>query len=333
MKNKPKILVVGSFVMDLIVSTEKFPGSGETVLGKSFRTAPGGKGANQAIQAARLGADVTMLGKVGDDEFGRKLIRSCAESGIHTELIGTDAGVSSGVGNVMLETGEGKNAKNRIIVIPGANMTIAPEEIAFLKDGISRYDLVMLQLEIPMEINEMVAEYAAAKGVPVMLNPAPSAPLSPGLLSRVTYLSPNEHEAADLTGVEIRREGKSANRADVRKAVDALLAEGAKNVVITLGNAGAVVANREEFLYRPSIDVVDVLDPTAAGDSFVGAFTAGVCFGLTHSQALDFANYTATLTVSRMGAQPSLPYLPEVVRLMKQAGRDDFDDSMLDILG
>jgi Sugar kinases, ribokinase family len=332
MKRKPKILVVGSFVMDLIVSTEKFPNSGETVLGKSFRTAPGGKGANQAVQAARLGAEVTMVGKVGNDDFGKRLIGSCKESGIHTGFVATDPEVSSAVGNVLLEVGDGRAAKNRIIVVPGANMTIAPEEIDFLREAVGQYDMVVLQLEIPMSINELVAKYAFEKGVPVMLNSAPSAPLSEKLLSRLAYISPNEHEAADLTGIQIRREGCRVNQDNLKAAVGSLLSRGVKNVVITLGSAGAVVANQNEFIYEPCADVVEVKDPTAAGDSFVSAFITGVCAGLKHWQALHFANYTAALTVSRMGAQPSLPHLSEVVELMKREDRTDFDFSLLEVL-
>ena len=329
MKRKAKILEVGSIVMDLIVSTEKFPNSGQTVLAKTFQTAPGGKGANQAVQAARLGADVTMVGKVGQDDFGKALIGSCAQAGIHTDYILKADDVSSAVGDVMLEVAEGKKTKNRIIVVPGANMRITPADVAFLKDTIDRYDMVVLQIEIPMEINEIVAEYAFAKGVPVMLNSAPSAPLSPALLSHLAYISPNEHEAADLTGIPIRKEGKEVNMEDVKAAVAALLDKGVKNVVITLGSSGAVVANREEFIYQPCVDVVEVKDPTAAGDSFVGAFTTAVCSGLNHEQALTFANYTATLTVSRMGAQPSLPQLSEVVALMRRQNETEFDFSLL----
>ena len=331
MQKKPKILVVGSFVMDLIVSTNKFPNSGETVLGTSFQTAPGGKGANQAVQAARLGADVTMVGKVGNDDFGKRLVQSCKDSGIHTDFVAVDDTVSSAVGNVQLEVSENET-RNRIIVVSGANMTITPQDIAFLKDMIDRYDMVILQLEIPMQINEIVAKYAFDKGVPVMLNSAPSAPLSDELLSCLTYISPNEHEAADLSGVKIRKDGKKVNEADVKAAVNVLLAKGVKNVIITLGSAGAVVANAKESVYAPCVDVVEVKDPTAAGDSFVGAFTTAVCAGLNHSQALDFANYTATLTVSRMGAQPSLPKFDEVITLMKEQNYSGFEFSLLNCL-
>lgn len=331
MQGKPKILVVGSFVMDLIVSTEKFPNSGETVLGKGFQTAPGGKGANQAVQAARLGADVTMVGKVGNDDFGKRLMNSCKESGIHTDFVAVDPTVSSAVGNVQLEV-TGAETKNRIIVVPGANMTITPDDVSFLKETIGQYDMVILQLEIPMAINERVAEYAHNKGVPVMLNSAPSAPLSEKLLSCLTYISPNEHEAADLTGIQIRKQGKSVNKEDVRSAVASLLSKGVQNVIITLGSAGAVVANAKESILAPCVDVVEVKDPTAAGDSFVGAFTTAVCAGLNHREALDFANYTAALTVSRMGAQPSLPKLAEVVELMKNQKYTGFDFSRLENL-
>jgi len=330
-QKRPKILVVGSLVMDLIVSTNKFPNAGETVLGNSFRTAPGGKGANQAVQAARLGADVTMVGKIGQDAFGKSLIDSCNKSGIHTEFIAVDTDISSAVGNVQLEVGENET-RNRIIVVSGANMAITPDDVAFLKDTVSRYDLVILQLEIPMEINEIVAKYAFDKGVAVMLNSAPSAPLSDHLLSCLTYISPNEHEAADLTGVRIRKDGKTVNQGDVSEAVGKLLAKGVKNVIITLGSAGAVVANPEGSVYAPCVDVVEVKDPTAAGDSFVGAFSTAVCVGLNHKQALDFANYTAALTVSQMGAQPSLPELEAVIELMRSQHYNGFEFSLLNVL-
>ena len=331
MQRKPKILIVGSFVMDLIVSTKKFPNSGETVLGTNFLTAPGGKGANQAVQAARLGANVTIVGKVGDDDLGKKMIASCKESGIHTDFVAVDPTVSSAIGNVQLEVSEDET-RNRIIVVSGANMKIAPHDVAFLKDTIDQYDMLILQLEIPMEINEIVAQYAQNKGIPVMLNSAPSAPLTDSILSCLTYISPNEHEAAKLTGIKIRKDGKKVNRDDVKAVVNKLFGMGVKNVIITLGSAGAVVANSEDLNYAPCIDVVEVKDPTAAGDSFVGAFSTAVCAGLSHSQALDFANYTAALTVSRMGAQPSLPNLQEVINLMKTQNYIGFDFTKLNCL-
>lgn len=189
MSRTPRILVVGSFVMDLIVSAPRFPQSGETVLGSGYQTAPGGKGANQAVQAARLGAQVTMVGKVGDDAFGRQLVDSARQAGVDVSRVIVSRETFSAIGNVQLEVCQGRTA-NRIIVVPGANMTIVPEEVAFLKEEIAKFDLVILQLEIPMEINLLVASYARAKGVPVMLNSAPAAPLSPELMPLLTYISP-----------------------------------------------------------------------------------------------------------------------------------------------
>ena len=208
---KPKILVVGSFVMDQIATTEVFPREGQTVLGGTFSKAPGGKGANQAVQMARLGADVTMVGKLGHDSNGEEMIRTCKEAGICTDYVLYDDKLPSGCSVIILEEAPGKQTVNRIIVLSGSNMSITPEDVAFLKEQIAQYDLVVLQLEIPMEINELVAQYAYDKGVPVMLNSAPSAPLSDQLLSHLTYISPNEHEAYDMVGIKISHSGKEVN--------------------------------------------------------------------------------------------------------------------------
>ena len=199
MLRKPKILVVGSFMMDLIASTSRAPKEGETVIGMSFRTAPGGKGANQAVQCARLGADVTMVGRVGNDAFGTILQNAVKDAGIDVSHVTVDPQESSGVGHITLEVTE-HNAKNRITVCPGANFTMKEEHIAWLKDAIGQYDMVIMQLELPMDIVKTVARWAKESGVPVMLNPAPAAALSDDLLSCVTYLSPNEHEAALRAG-------------------------------------------------------------------------------------------------------------------------------------
>ncbi len=329
---KPRILVVGSMNMDLCMSMTRFPQSGETVLGGVFSTAAGGKGANQAVQAARLGAEVTMAGKVGDDSFGRELTASAEGAGIDTGRVLVSPDKATGTAAILLEVEEGKKSRNRIIVAPGANMDITPGDLEWLREGVAQFDMLMLQLEIPMEINELAAEYACAKGVPVMLNSAPSAPLSDRLLSCLAYISPNEHEAADLTGIKIRREEGGVNQDDLQAAVKALQARGVENVIITLGSAGAVVAGEGDFYYCPAVDVVEVKDPTAAGDSFVGAFCAGICAGLDRRQALDFASYTATLTVSKVGAQPYLPTLEEVLSLMKREKFDGFDLKLLEPL-
>lgn len=313
MCSKPRILVVGSLVMDLICTTPRFPERGETVIGMDFRTAPGGKGANQAVQAARLGAQVDMIGKVGKDDFGRQLVSSLSASGVNTTGILVSETQTTAVGSIQLEVTE-KGTANRILVIPGANMDITASDIDSLAGKIRTYDMVILQLEILMEINVLVAKLAHEQGIPVMLNSAPSAPLPDELLSCLTYISPNEHEAFDMTGVVVSDE-KSA-----KEAVGCLLAKGIENVLITMGSKGAAFGNRDSFLVSPCVDYGVVKDPTAAGDSFIGAFCTALCFGDTPEQALLFANHTAGITVSRMGAQPSLPWLEEVVAFMGSNG-------------
>lgn len=322
MSRKPKILVVGSFVMDLISSTTRFPQSGESIIGFDFSTAPGGKGANQAVQAAYLGADVSMVGKVGNDDFGKILLKSISESGVNCDRVAVSDTRPSAVGNIQLEVTE-KGTANRILVVPGANMDIVSADVDFLKEAIADYDMVILQLEIPMEINEQVARYAYDKGVAVMLNSAPSAPLSDELLSCLTYISPNEHEASDLTGIKITDDETAL------AAAKALKDKGVKNVLITMGSRGAAFYDGEEFFISESVNYAPVLDPTAAGDSFVGAFCTATCAGASAKDALLFANHTAAITVSGMGAQPSLPKLSKVLEFMEKNG---FDTKQFDAL-
>lgn len=325
---KPKILVVGSLVMDMTTNTQVFPNSGETVLGKTFSTAPGGKGANQAVQAALLGAEVTMVGKVGADSFGDTMIAFMNKSGVNTDHVLRNPDVSSAVGNIILEPDGKGSYRNRIIVVPGANMTITPEDVAFLKEDVANYDLVMLQFEIPMEINVIVAGYAKAKGVPVMVNPAPAAPIPDELMACATYLSPNEHEAAAITGHPIRVEG-GVNQEDIRAVAGIMAQRGTKNLLVTLGENGAAIGNAENVTVMPSVPNVKAVDPTAAGDSFVAAFCTGVCSGLTERQAIDFARNTAAITVSRPGAMPSLPNRQEVLAGLKLHGEKDFPHDLM----
>lgn len=319
---KPNILVVGSFVMDQIASTSVFPREGQTVLGNSFHKAPGGKGANQAVQMARLGADVTMIGKLGRDANGQEMLRVCEDVGINTSHILYDEEVASGCAVIMLEENGNGDVKNRIIVIPGSNMRITEEELAFLEEDIAKYDMVVLQLEIPMEINRLVARYAYRKGIPVMLNSAPSAPLDEDFLRCLSYISPNEHEAEDLTGIHIRHDDTSFVQEDAELAARKLRDKGIKNVLITIGSAGAILFNEEGQFYAPCASGVHVVDPTAAGDSFVGAFCVGVCCGWDWESILTFANHTAGITVAGMGAMPSLPRLEQVEEyLLKKTGK------------
>ena len=299
--------------MDLIVSTKRFPASGETVIGTDFSTAPGGKGANQAVQAARLGAAVTMIGKVGEDDFGKQLLDSAKNSGVDISRIKICSDAPSAIGNVQLEIGE-KHTANRIIVVPGANMKLTVDDVAFLAESISDYDMVMLQHEIPTQVNLAVARFAKKAGVPVMLNPAPAADVPSELISCLTYISPNEHEAFDIIGIAPDSSEKMTS------AVEKLRELGVSNVLITLGKDGCVFSDGTVFLKGDCVDSGAVVDSTAAGDSFMGAFCTAVAFGIDVETAMLIANCTAGITVSRMGAQTSLPTHAEVLEVMRKNG-------------
>ena len=303
---KAKILVVGSFVMDLIVTTPRFPAKGETVLGSRYTTASGGKGANQAVQSARSGAEVTMVGKVGRDAFGDAMLQSVGSSGVNVERVIRSETEPSAVGNVQIEEKDGQT-NNRIIVVSGANMAITPEEVAFLKEEVDQYDMVILQLEIPMEINAIVARYAHEKGVPVMLNSAPYADMPQELLENITYISPNEHEAALLTGREL------ATDEDIRWALRKIQEKGVRNALITLGSRGvAYLSENGELLVAPAAKNIKVMDPTAAGDSFTAAIALALAEDRSLEEAVEFATKVSNIVVTRKGAQTSIPSRDEV---------------------
>lgn len=308
----PRILVVGSFVMDLIVRTDRFPQSGETVLGNSFQMSPGGKGFNQAVQAARLGAYVDMVGCLGDDTNGRLILQAAQAENIGTEHIRQTDGAPTAVGNVQLFNEIHGGVQNRIIVVPGANMQIVQNDVAFLKEDIKLYDAVLLQLEIPMVINNTVARYAFETGVPLLLNPAPAAELSDELLSHITYLLPNETEAAEISGIPFGRNENGPDPEGVRTAAKRILARGVKQVLITLGDAGSAyfIDGCEETC--PCTDDKGAVDPTAAGDSYIGAFSVAIASGVPVRRAMEIASRAASVTVSRIGGQPSLPTAAEI---------------------
>ena len=330
MLKKPKVLVVGSLNMDLTASAKRAPDSGETVIGMKFQTAPGGKGLNQAVQCARLGAEVTMVGKVGQDDFGKQLLAVAEESGVNVSRILTDEEEATGVAVILLEVRE-DGTQNRITVCPGANFTITVEELAWLKEEIGQYDMLILQFELPMEVVETTARWAHDAGVPVMVNPAPAAPMSDELLACATYLSPNEHEAALLAGHAIRVEN-GVNFDDVEAVAKAFRNRGVENLIITMGGNGSVVAGKDGVYHTPCVKMPQVADPTAAGDSFVAAFCTGLSAGLSQKDALSFASHTAAITVSRMGAITSLPALSEVQLLMRERAFDGFPTEKLDSL-
>ena len=330
MFKRPKILIAGSFNMDLTASCTRAPQAGETVIGKKFRTAPGGKGFNQAVQCARLGADVTMVGKVGEDDFGRALLEAAKGEGIDISHVLADPDEATGIAIITLEETE-QGTQNRIVVCPGANFTISAQEIGWLREAVGNYDMVIMQFELPMEIVETIAEWAHEAGVPVMVNPAPAAPMSDRLLGAVTYLSPNEHEAAILTGHSISVEN-GIDYDDVRAVADAFRKRGVKNLIITMGGNGSVAMGESGIHHTECVKMPHVADPTAAGDSFVASFCTVLAAGLPADKALDFASHAAAITVTRMGAMPSLPTVTEVQELLRERGYEDWDLSLPDAL-
>ena len=314
--SRPRFLVVGSCNMDYTFGGERFPMEGETIMGDSFSTAAGGKGANQACQAARAGAQVDFIGRVGDDANARELMAGLEGMGIDTSMTVTDPNSTTGCALIELER-RPEGTRNRIMVVPGAQMKFRAEELSFLREKIGEYDMVLLQLEISMEANEAVAEMAREAGVPVMLNPAPYAPLDGSFLRNISFISPNEHEAAEMTGIRIS-DWDSAG-----KAAEMISDMGPRNVLITMGEAGALLYSDGAVLKVPSVRT-DAVDPTAAGDSFVGAFCAAHAAGMDAEDAMTFAAYAASITVSGYGAQPSIPDIERIVaRMGDAAGRLD----------
>ena len=320
MNEKPKILVVGSFVMDLVALAERAPDLGETVIGSCFKTAPGGKGANQAVQASRLGVAVDMAGCVGDDSFGKEMLSVVESSGIDTRHVKTSHDHPSGVGHIEVQAGA-SGVQNRIIVVPGANYDLLPTDLEWLEEGIGDYDLVMMQLELRMDTILYVARLSRDAGVPLMLNPAPAASLSDELLSCVTFLTPNETEAAFLSGIQTDAQGRLSGKS-LEEAAAVLRGKGVDNVIITLGDRGAALCTADRIKLFPCVRMPDVKDPTAAGDSFVGTFSAGYVSGLSIDNAIGLAVHAAAITVCGYGAIPSLPTLDMVERLIEERGAD-----------
>lgn len=318
-------------MMDLIASTRRAPASGESVIGLRFQTAPGGKGANQAVQCARLGADVTMVGQVGDDAFGRIMTETAAAAGVDVSHVTIDPTESSGVGHITLEVTE-TGAQNRITVCPGANFTVVPAQMEWLRGEIGNYDMLLMQFELPMPVIEAVAQMAHDAGVPVMVNPAPAAAVSKKLLSCTTYLSPNEHEAAAIAAHPLRTDDSGVDADDLKAVAEILTESGVENLIITLGENGSICTGASGTIHTPCVKMEHVADPTAAGDSFIASFCTGLCAGLPQREALAFASHAAAITVSRMGAMPSLPTIEEVQALLRERSYAGFDVSELDVL-
>ena len=301
-KNKPNIVVIGSCNTDMVVKANRLPVPGETILGGTFYMNPGGKGANQAIAAARLGANVTFVSKVGYDLFGLQALEIYKSEKINTDFVFTDQKKPSGVALISVDS----FGENCIIVASGANLSLSPEDIDKAKDKIMDADIVLMQLEIPLETVEYATTLAYSYGKKVILNPAPVPRLNSDFFDKVYAILPNRIETEMLSGIKVTDE-KSAY-----KAAQAISKKGIENVVITLGKEGAFVKEKDNFIMTPATEV-ETVDTTGAGDVFCGAVSVYLSEGHSLTESVRFANAAAAIAVTRIGAQSAIPYRAEVI--------------------
>ncbi|MBQ8802346.1 MAG: ribokinase [Tyzzerella sp.] len=289
-----KLAVVGSINMDMTVCVERMPKKGETLLGESLRYAPGGKGANQAVAMAKLGAEVWMFGCVGTDSNGKAVLGNLAEQGVHTDYIQILEKEPTGL--ALITVGENDNM---IIVVSGANAKVDVDYAQSICSKLDDFDMVILQHEIPLETVEYVVNYCAEKGIKVTLNPAPAAKVSEELIEKLTYITPNELETGLIFGKE--------------KNINTLLQKYPEKLIITRGAQGAVVGLKNKEIFQIPANRVDVVDTTGAGDTFNGAFCVRIAKGDTMKDALRFANIAAGLSTEKFGAQAGMPTEEEVL--------------------
>lgn len=302
----PNIVVVGSLNMDLVVRAPRIPAPGETILGGHFQTFPGGKGANQAVAAARLGAAVSLVGCLGRDAFGDTLLENLADSGVNSDNVARDEGVATGVALIVVdEAGE-----NSIVVASGANMKVDESQVEAAERVIAAAQVLVLQLEVALPAVMRAAQIAHQHGVPVVLNPAPARELPGEFFSLVDVLVPNESEAALLTGAE---PGQAAHR---------LLERGVGSVVITMGGQGAQLTTRGQEPVQYDAFKIKPVDTTAAGDAFVAGLAVHMSAGHPLEDAIRWGNAAGALAAMRPGAQPSLPTRDEVERLISGENAD-----------
>ncbi|MDR0281676.1 MAG: ribokinase [Paucimonas sp.] len=297
-----RVVVVGSLNMDLVTRAERLPRAGETLAGESFTTVPGGKGANQAVAAARLGASVAMIGCVGDDAYGRQLRDGLIAEGIDSQAVEVVAGVSSGVALIVVDAA----SQNAIVIVAGGNGCLLPASIARFDALLQDADVIVCQMEVPPQTVAHTLARGRALGKTVILNPAPaSGPLPLEWLANIDYLIPNESEAAALTGLAVT-DLSSAEAVAVH-----LRDLGTDRVIVTLGAEGALRVGAEgaEHFAAP---VVQAMDTTAAGDTFVGGFAAALARGCSEREAILLGQRAAAISVTRAGAQPSIPGLAEL---------------------
>ena len=299
--NSKKIVVIGSSNTDMVIKSEQLPEPGETIIGDTFMMNPGGKGANQAVAAARMGGEVTFIAKTGNDIFGQQSIIQYSIEGIRTDYIFSDPENPSGVALIAVDA----NGENSILVASGANATLSIDDIETAKNEIETAGLLLMQLEIPMETVEYAAEIAFSKGIKVILNPAPAQLLSNRLLQHLYIITPNKTEAERLTDIKV------IDWESAQLAADCLSEKGVDIVIITLGAEGAFIKEGDEY-HRIASEKVKAVDTTAAGDTFNGSLCVGLSEGLSVVDAVKMACKASAIAVTRMGAQSSIPYRKEL---------------------
>lgn len=304
-----KIAVVGSLNMDLVVRSPRIPLPGETIIGRELHTVPGGKGANQAVAAARLGGAVAMIGRVGQDSFAAALLDNLTANQVDPTWVAQDPTAASGVALIVVDD----TAQNSIVVASGANMTLTPQHISEAEAALAAADVLLLQFETPLDSALQAARLARQHGATVVLNPAPAQPIPADLLQAVDVVIPNETETTLLTGLPVH------TLAEAETAAQALLASGAPAVVITLGGRGVLLAQSDGAQHVPAFPITPI-DTTAAGDAFVGGLAVALGEGKPLVEAIRWGNAAGALAATRLGAQTSLPYRAELLAMLAGEG-------------
>jgi ribokinase len=299
---KPSIIVLGSCNMDIYAYTEHLPEPGETVIGSRYYMPVGGKGANQAVAASKLGADVKFVGRFGDDLFGQQMIETLSSYHIDCRHVKVDKGAGSGMALIVVD----KKPENIIVVVPGTNMRITHADVDDAAEDILSADILVMQLEIPLDAVEHAIDLSKQGKTICILNPAPARPLSASILCKTDILTPNQNEAKILTGI-------SADTLDgAREAGKALIGMGVKNVIITLGSQGAMLISDNESVHIPAFPIADAVDPSGAGDAFMGGLATALAEGQLLFDAARYANACGGLSTRKPGAMPSMPDRNEV---------------------
>jgi len=308
---KGKIAVIGSFVTDFIFKTPRRPVKGETIIGTSFELAMGGKGANQAMMAALLGADVSMIGRVGNDSFGDMQIENMKKAGVNTEFIIKDSQYGTGSSGIVLDA-EGDNS---IVFIPLANNAVSKEDFNNALPAVQEADAVLVQLELPLKVNLHAVVKSKKLGRRVILDPAPACALEDDFYKNSDIMTPNETEAAILSGIEV------IDAESAEKAARIISSKGCPTVIITLGANGSLVLDQDKAAHYPA-PKINAVDSTAAGDAFTGSLAVFLSEGRPLDEAVQLAGFCGALTASKLGAQPSLPSRSDVAAFAAKHGID-----------